>query len=40
MKDIGFRDIQERKFKEGKMPVLLIEKEERKLGTLYIEGVR
>ena len=40
MKDIGFRDIQERKFKEGKNTFLCIEKEERKWGTLYIEGVK
>ena len=40
MKDIGFRDIQERKFKEGKNTLLLIEKEERKWETLYMEGVK
>lgn len=40
MKDVGFRDVQERKFKEGKNTFLLIEKEERKWGTLYMEGVK
>ena len=40
MKDIGFRDIQERKFKEGKNTFLLIEKEERKWEALYMEGVK
>ena len=40
MKDIGFCDIQERKFKEGKNTFLLIEKEERKWETLYIEGLK
>ncbi len=40
MNDIGFCDIQERKFKEGRNTFLLIEKEERKWETLYIEGVK
>lgn len=40
MKDIGFRAVQERTFKEGKNTFLLIEKKERKCGTLYLEGVK
>jgi len=40
MKDIGFHDVLERKFKDGKNTFLLIDKEERKWGTLYMEGVK
>lgn len=36
MKDIGFHDVQERKFKEGKNTYLLIDKEERKWDTPYM----
>ena len=40
MKCVGFHDIQERKFKDGRDTFLLIEKEERKWDTLYMEGVK
>ena len=40
MKDIGFHDIQQRKFKDGRDTFLPIEKEERKWDTLYMEGVK
>ena len=40
MKCVGFHDVQERKFKDGENTYLLIEKEERKWGTLYMEGVK
>lgn len=40
MEDIGFHNIQQRKFKDGKNTFLLIDLEERKSGSLYLEGVK
>ena len=40
MKNVGFHDVQERKFKDGKNTYLLIDKEERKSNSLYMEGVK
>lgn len=40
LKDVGFHDVQERKFKDGKNTYLLLDQEDRKSGTTYIEGVK
>ena len=37
MKEIGFKDVIEKKFNEGENPSLLLDSESRKLETLYIE---
>ena len=37
MKEIGLKDIIEKQFYEGQNPDLLLDRESRKLETLYVE---
>jgi len=40
MEGVGFHNVQQRKYKKGENTYLLIDKEERKADSLYIEGVK